>query len=105
MHALMRGSLPQRLRLAAGLVLFVFVITHFVNHALGLVNLEPSLRLGAAVDGHLVRTVLNENMVPGTYRQVWDGTNDRGRPLGPGLYFVQIVVAGNKQTLKVMIVR
>ncbi len=35
----------------------------------------------------------------------WDGTNDRGRPLGPGLYFVQIVVAGNKQTLKVMIVR
>ena len=40
MHALMRGSLPQRLRLAAGLVLFVFVITHFVNHALGLVNLD-----------------------------------------------------------------
>ena len=35
----------------------------------------------------------------------WDGTNDRGSPLGPGMYFVQIVVAGNKQTLKVMIVR
>lgn len=31
---------PQQLRLAAGLVLFVFVVTHFLNHALGNVSLE-----------------------------------------------------------------
>ena len=30
----------RRLRLASGLVLFVFVLTHFLNHALGLVSLE-----------------------------------------------------------------
>jgi adenylate cyclase len=30
----------RRLRLASGLVLFTFVLTHFLNHALGLVSLE-----------------------------------------------------------------
>jgi hypothetical protein len=36
---------------------------------------------------------------------VWDGTNDRADDLGPGLYFVQVRVAGRKSVLKVMIVR
>lgn len=35
----------------------------------------------------------------------WDGTNDRGQNLGPGLYFVQIRAADYKRVLKVMIVR
>ncbi|PTW63031.1 adenylate cyclase [Breoghania corrubedonensis] len=33
------GTIAQRLRLAAGLVLFTFVLTHFLNHALGNVSL------------------------------------------------------------------
>jgi hypothetical protein len=36
---------------------------------------------------------------------LWDGTNDQGRDLGPGMYFVQVRVAGRKNVLKVMIVR
>lgn len=40
MHILLRGDLLQRLRLASGLVLFLFAGTHFLNHALGLVSLE-----------------------------------------------------------------
>jgi hypothetical protein len=35
----------------------------------------------------------------------WDGTNGRGEPLGPGLYFIQIRATGYLRTLKVMIVR
>ena len=34
------GPLAQRLRLGAGLVLFTFVLTHFLNHALGNVSLH-----------------------------------------------------------------
>lgn len=34
------GPLAQRLRLGAGLVLFTFVLTHFLNHALGNVSLQ-----------------------------------------------------------------
>ncbi|MEI2387974.1 adenylate/guanylate cyclase domain-containing protein [Breoghania sp. JC706] len=33
------GTTGQRLRLAAGLILFAFVLTHFLNHALGNVSL------------------------------------------------------------------
>ncbi len=33
-------QLVRRLRLASGLVLFVFVLTHFINHGLGLISLE-----------------------------------------------------------------
>lgn len=40
MHILLRGSYMQRLRLAAGLILFAFAATHFINHALGLISLE-----------------------------------------------------------------
>lgn len=40
MHILLRGSHVQRLRLAAGLVLFAFAATHLFNHALGLIGLE-----------------------------------------------------------------
>ena len=36
---------------------------------------------------------------------MWDGTNDRGEPLGPGLYFIQIRATGYQRTLKVMILR
>jgi adenylate cyclase len=40
MHVLLRGDLVQRLRLGSGLVLFAFATTHFLNHALGLFDLE-----------------------------------------------------------------
>ena len=40
MHVLLRGDDLQRLRIASGLVLFAFATTHFLNHALGLINIE-----------------------------------------------------------------
>ena len=40
MNILLRGDLAQRLRIASGLILFTFATTHFLNTALGLVQLE-----------------------------------------------------------------
>jgi len=40
MHILWRGDVLQRLRLASGLILFAFVLTHFLNHALGLFSVD-----------------------------------------------------------------
>ena len=45
---LLRGSPAQRLRLASGLVLFVFAATHFLNHALGLVSLDAMIAFDVA---------------------------------------------------------
>jgi adenylate cyclase len=43
MNVLWRGSVVQRLRLASGLVLFSFVLTHFLNHAVGLISLDAMI--------------------------------------------------------------
>ena len=43
MSILWRGSWVQRLRLASGLVLFAYVLTHFLNHAVGLVSLDAMI--------------------------------------------------------------
>ena len=40
MYVLLRGDWSQRLRLASGLILFTFALTHFLNHALGLFDLQ-----------------------------------------------------------------
>ena len=53
------GSLRQRLRLASGLVLFAFALTHFLNHAVGIVS------LGAMEAVQDVRVAIWESL-PGT---------------------------------------
>ena len=37
---LLNGTLAQRLRILSGLILFTFVLTHFLNHALGIWSIE-----------------------------------------------------------------
>jgi adenylate cyclase len=70
MHVYLRGDRLQKVRLASGLVLFLFAGAHFLNHAVGLVGLEAmhevqawrtavtrslvgSLILGAALAAHM----------------------------------------------------
>lgn len=43
MNVLLRGSTQQILRLASGLVLFAFATAHFLNHALGLIDIDAML--------------------------------------------------------------
>jgi adenylate cyclase len=40
MKELLRGSIAQRVQIGSGVVLFAFAATHFLNHALGLIDLE-----------------------------------------------------------------
>ncbi len=40
MHVLFRGDVTQRLRIISGLILFAFALTHFLNHALGLISID-----------------------------------------------------------------
>lgn len=44
-QVVLRGSTTQRLRLLSGLVLLLFVVTHFANHAAGLFGLEAMERI------------------------------------------------------------
>ena len=42
--ALARRPTPRDIRLASGLVLFVYVTSHLVNHALGLISIDAAER-------------------------------------------------------------
>ena len=71
MRLLNGGTVAQRLRLISGLILFAFALTHFLNHAVGLIGIEAmstvqgwrtavthsllgSLVLGLALVAHVV---------------------------------------------------
>ena len=60
MHILLRGETLQRLRIASGLILFLFAATHFLNHALGLIHVDA---MHAMQSWRLVVT----RSVPGTF--------------------------------------
>src|SRR3954463_13380529 len=64
---------PQTWRLASGLVLFAFVLTHFLNHALGHVSLEVMQQ------GQAIRRAVWGSW-PGTLLHLWS----RGRARRPG---------------------
>ena len=80
---LLGGTLAQRLRIGSGLILFAFVLTHFLNHALGIWSVEAmeaaqawrttvtrsaigTLVLGGALATHLVL-----NLVKIARRSTW----------------------------------
>ncbi len=55
--------------------------------------------------GRLVRTILDEPLPHGYYRQPWDGTDDGGRLLASGVYFARLSVEGAVKTRKMVLVR
>jgi hypothetical protein len=44
------------------------------------------------VRGVRVRTLVDRVLSPGSYRLIWEGTDDRGKPTGSGIYFLRTVV-------------
>jgi hypothetical protein len=54
------------------------------------------------IRGQLVRTLLNEQKVPGDYIVTWDGRNQNGRQVSSGVYFYRLQ-AGNSQESKGMV--
>ena len=54
-------------------------------------------------NGGLVRSLINgETRDEGSYRVLWDGTNDQGKTLSSGVYFYKLI-AGNYNETKPMI--
>lgn len=39
------GNLAHQVRLYSGLVLFTFALTHFINHAFGLISVEATMAI------------------------------------------------------------
>jgi YVTN family beta-propeller protein len=55
--------------------------------------------------GQVVKELLNEEMGPGRYSILWDGTNNDGRPVASGMYLCRFVAGEFARTNKMMLLR
>lgn len=55
--------------------------------------------------GRLVRTLENGHVPAGAHQRMWDGTDDRDRPVARGIYFYELDVDGHSMARKVVQLR
>ena len=63
-----------------------------------------TLRIYSA-GGRLVRTLVREPLPSGRYRTVWNGTDDRGAPVGSGVYVYEISSQGRSIARKMTLLK
>lgn len=56
-------------------------------------------------DGSLVRTLADARGRAGTVPFIWNGTDDRGRPVGAGLYFIELRAESGVRVQKAVLLR
>jgi hypothetical protein len=57
------------------------------------------------IRGQLVRTLVDQTQGAGTYNVNWDGTDDRGRQIGSGVYFYRIQAGDFVSTRKMVVLK
>jgi len=57
------------------------------------------------LQGRAVRTLIDQDAAPGTFRTAWDGRDDEGRVAGKGVYFVRFATDGQVAESKKLILQ
>ncbi|KPL03034.1 MAG: hypothetical protein AMJ90_04225 [candidate division Zixibacteria bacterium SM23_73_2] len=55
--------------------------------------------------GQRVRTLVNENKLPGEYKVIWDGKDDSGEDVSSGVYFYRLRVEDGSEVKKMVLVK
>jgi hypothetical protein len=55
--------------------------------------------------GQLVRTLVDEDKLPGRYNIIWDGKDNSGKEVGSGIYFYQLRTKEYTNTKKMVLLR
>ncbi len=55
--------------------------------------------------GQKIRTLVNKDMAPGSYKVVWDAKNDTGRKVASGLYFYELRAKNFRQVHKMILMK
>jgi hypothetical protein len=85
----------------------------FPNPARGVAHIQYTAPLAATAaeieiftaNGRLVRRIVDRMPIAGWRQTVWDGRDERGRPLARGLYFYRVTTAGGEATGKLVLLR
>ncbi|MDD3642149.1 MAG: FlgD immunoglobulin-like domain containing protein, partial [Candidatus Krumholzibacteria bacterium] len=88
------------------------LLQNYPNPFNGHTTIAWSLAEAAFVDiriydtaGRLVRTVVSAGRGPGSYRTVWNGRDDAGRPVASGVYFMRMTAGETRQARKIVYLR
>ncbi|MBN2183928.1 MAG: VCBS repeat-containing protein [Candidatus Krumholzibacteriota bacterium] len=57
------------------------------------------------IRGAVVKTLVSSPIEGGRHDVVWDGSNDRGKPVASGVYFSSLRTCGAKETKKMLLLR
>ncbi|HJY63624.1 MAG TPA: ammonia-forming cytochrome c nitrite reductase subunit c552 [Ignavibacteria bacterium] len=57
------------------------------------------------ITGREVKTLVNQKMIPGTYKVDWQSDNNAGKIVSSGVYFYRIIAGGFTDTKKMVLVR
>ena len=57
------------------------------------------------LSGRVVRTLAEGTLVAGAHSARWDGTDDQGRRLSPGVYFAQLTCGSQKAVVRVVLLK
>jgi hypothetical protein len=55
--------------------------------------------------GQRIRTVVHGHRAPGRHHVSWDGTNDAGEGVAPGVYFARVLAGGLETSQRLVVVR
>lgn len=55
--------------------------------------------------GRLVKTLVDEQKIPGWYHSVWNGKDDVGRRVSAGVYFLRLQIETEIRTAKIVLIR
>ena len=57
------------------------------------------------INGRLVNTILNSNLMPGTYKVNWNGKDSKGEDISSGVYFAVVKSSDFVSTLKLVVIK
>jgi flagellar hook assembly protein FlgD len=57
------------------------------------------------VGGTVVRRLVQAGKAAGFYRAVWDGTDDAGKRVASGVYFLKLETARHSETEKILLLK
>jgi len=57
------------------------------------------------IRGEKVKTLVNENRLPGNYKVIWDGKDDAGKRVASGVYFYRLKVGENSISKRMVLLK
>jgi hypothetical protein len=77
-----------------------------VNSSQFIVNSPSHITLSIYnILGQRVKTLVNEDKLPGEYKVVWDGKDENGEPVSSGIYFYKLVAGDFCATKKMILIK